>query len=188
MKSAEQQYSTVETGRLVKAGLTAAGLALVLSGCGGSGAGPASSISTEASPVPAPTITHSVLDACAPFTVYAQNRWDLLGAAVRDQPDVTLPNKGGFAGNTIISVDGYYDTGLPLDAHNPAPFNNGIWLHLTPGANNGQEGFVSYRGVRAETTVPDPDPTNNPPGDGGKPVVLRPECRIAALPPAVPVS
>ncbi|MDB5176122.1 MAG: hypothetical protein JWM81_980 [Candidatus Saccharibacteria bacterium] len=179
MKVFEREVSRPEVSRIIKGATAAAGLALFMTGCGAGGTSHATAES------PTPTIApRSVLDACTPFTVIAQNRWDPLGTAVRDQPDVSLPNKGGFAGNLPISVDGYYDTGVPLDAHNPAPFNSGIWFHLTPGAdtNKGQEGFVSYRGVRDETTEPDPDPRDNPPGDGGKPVPLRPECRIVALP------
>jgi hypothetical protein len=44
---------------------------------------------------------------CAPFQVFAQNRWQPYGAAIRAQPNVLSQLVGTDAGNFSLSVDGW---------------------------------------------------------------------------------
>jgi hypothetical protein len=106
---------------------------------------------------------------CEPFRVYAQNRWEPLGTAVREEPDV-LSKKidPGFAPNEVIAVDGWIETGEPVYPTNTPPWDSDIWFHL---AN--REGWVSFAGVRGTTTSPDPGGMS---GEGGQPAPTTPEC------------
>jgi hypothetical protein len=104
---------------------------------------------------------------CAVFTVYAQNRWNPVGAALRGAPDHTSPKLGGFTGNTPLAVDGWTYGSTPYP-NNPAPFNSNVWFHLANGS-----GWVSFPGVRGAPTSY--DPTSN---DGGPAAPVRPECKL----------
>jgi hypothetical protein len=106
---------------------------------------------------------------CNTFAVYAQNRWVPYGAAVRAEPDVLSKKlEPSFAPNEVIAVDGWV-TGAPTYPTNPAPWNEPVYLHL-----HNRNGWVSYPGVRAAPTRPDPTLRS---AYGGKPVRLRPECK-----------
>lgn len=110
---------------------------------------------------------------CDKFSVYAQNRWEPLGTAIRKEPDVLSEKIGGFAPNEVIAVNGWYDSGEPTYPTNSEPWNSSDWFRL---AN--QEGWVSFAGVRGEPTSP--DPTGQ--ADGGYPAVQLPDCEIQYLP------
>ena len=116
--------------------------------------------------VPSPTPVQPPPAKCAAFTVYAQNRWNPNGAALRGAPDHTSPKLGGFTGNTPLSVDGWTYGSTPYP-NNPAPFNSNVWFHLSNGS-----GWVSFPGVRGAPTSY--DPASN---DGGPAAPVRPECK-----------
>lgn len=103
---------------------------------------------------------------CDRFVVYAQNRFDPLGAAVREQPTPLAKTLSpGFLGNEVIVVDGWIDSGAPAYPSNPAPWNSPVWLHVPD-----RQAYVSFPGVRSNITSP--TDTN-----AGQPVELRPECK-----------
>lgn len=107
---------------------------------------------------------------CDVFRVYAQNRYAPLGAAVRAEPDVLSEKlEPSFAGNEVIAVDGWVETGEPAYPTNPAPWNSDVWFHL---AN--RRGWVNFAAVRAEPTTPDPTGLAR---DGGAPASTAPDCR-----------
>jgi hypothetical protein len=124
---------------------------------------------TPSSPaVPAPPagpVAIGMTGGCTTFRVYAQNRFDPVGAAIRAAPTPTAPLLRTVAPNYSLFIDGFVhgDVAWPL---NPAPWNSDIWFHLTDG------GWVSYPGVRAVPTTY--DPTGH--GDGGIPVPTLDEC------------
>lgn len=108
---------------------------------------------------------------CEAFRVYAQNRWDPLGTAVREEPNVLASKLDpSFAPNEVIAVDGWLDTGEPVYPTNPAPWNSGIWFRL---AN--REGWISFAGVRGEPTTPDPTGLSD---DGGLPALPPKDCEV----------
>ena len=76
---------------------------------------------------------------CAPFQVFAQNRWKPYGAAIRAQPNVLSELVGTEPGNFSLSVNGWVYS-RPAYPTNTPPWNNGVWYHLTDGA-----GWVSLR-------------------------------------------
>lgn len=105
---------------------------------------------------------------CAPYGVYAQNRWQPVGTRKLDQP-TALGNKiGGFAPNEIISVDGWVH-GTPINAHNQPPFDSDIWLRLSD-----RTGWVAWAATRGVPTTP--DPTNL--ADGGTPAPAPAACAV----------
>jgi hypothetical protein len=87
---------------------------------------------------------------CSNFVVFAQNVWKPSGAAIRSEPNVTSTQEGSYDGNARIVVNGWVYS-RPAYPTNVAPFNSGIWYHLSDGA-----GWVSFPGVRATKTSPDP--------------------------------
>ena len=89
---------------------------------------------------------------CGAYTIFAQGRWDPLGAALRAGPDGGAEKLGGFSANEPVVVDGWVH-GVTMYPNNPEPFNNDVWFHLA----NGQ-GWVSFGGVRAQPV--DRDPTD----------------------------
>ena len=107
---------------------------------------------------------------CAKFVVYAQNRYDPLGAATREDPSIVSKKIGGFAGNEAVPVDGWIHSEKPTYPTNSAPWNNDAWFHL---AN--EAGWVSFPGVRGEPTSP--DPTHGHSLDGGQPAPLDANCQ-----------
>jgi hypothetical protein len=106
---------------------------------------------------------------CAPFQVFAQNRWAPTGTAIRDAPNVLSTQNGSFPGNMSISVNGWVN-GRPAYPTNTPPWNNGIWFHLADGA-----GWVSFPGVRGTPTSVDPTGHAN----GGAPAPASPKCEGA---------
>jgi hypothetical protein len=136
------------------AAILAAGLALPASGC-----------SAKAD---------SFEGGCGTFGVYAQNRWKPFSAAIRTEPDVLAPKvEQVFAPNEVIAVDGWIDTKKPVYPRNTPPWNSSKWFHVV-NLEKGEDGWVSFAGVRGEPTTP--DPTNGQSRDGGKPAPTTPEC------------
>jgi hypothetical protein len=87
---------------------------------------------------------------CPKFQVFAQNRWAPLGAAIRAQPNVLSPLVSTDPGNMSIAVNGWVYGRAPYPTNTP-PWNSNVWFHLADGA-----GWVSFAGVRATPTSPDP--------------------------------
>jgi hypothetical protein len=104
---------------------------------------------------------------CERFTVFAQNRWDPRGAAVRAQPYRESNQVGNYDPNQLIPVNGWVRT-RPAYPANTAPWNSDVWFHV---ADN--SGWVAFAGVRADPT--DYDPTGRA-TDGGRPAPRDPEC------------
>ncbi len=107
---------------------------------------------------------------CAPFQVFAQNRWAPVGTAIRVAPNVQSEQAGSFPGNMSISVDGWVH-GRPAYPTNTAPWNSDVWFHLTDGA-----GWVSFPGVRATPVGYDPTGLS---ANGGTPAPSSPSCEGA---------
>lgn len=87
---------------------------------------------------------------CPKYQVFAQNRWAPLGTAIRAQPNVLSTQIGSYPGNMSIAVNGWV-YGRAAYPTNTPPWNSNIWFHLADGA-----GWVSFPGVRATPTSPDP--------------------------------
>lgn len=112
-------------------------------------------------------------DGCETFGVYAQNRFEPYGTAIREEPDVLSDKVGSFEPNEVIAVDGWYDSGEPIYPTNPEPWNSSVWLRID---YDNQEGWVSFPGVRAAPSSP--DETGGFSEYGGEPVILPPDCQI----------
>jgi len=106
---------------------------------------------------------------CAPFQVFAQNRWRPYGAAIREQPNVLSDQIGSFPGNMSISVNGWVNGRVAYTTNTP-PWNNAVWFHLTDGV-----GWVSFAGVRATPVTRDPTGLAN----GGPPAQTSASCEGA---------
>lgn len=105
---------------------------------------------------------------CPPgYTIYAQGRWDPLGAAVRAGPSASFKQVGSLGANQPVNVDGWAH-GATLYPNNPEPFNNDLWFHLSDGS-----GWVSFAGVRAQ---PVPRDASNSSRDGGLPAPTTDSC------------
>jgi hypothetical protein len=87
---------------------------------------------------------------CTPFQVFAQGRWRPVGTAIRATPNVLSAQMGSFPANMSISVNGWVN-GRPAYPTNTAPWDSGVWFHLTDGA-----GWVSFPGIRAIPVKFDP--------------------------------
>lgn len=121
---------------------------------------------------PPSTTTTIKKDGCDPYVVYAQNRWTPVGAAVRSQPTPEAAKIGGFAPNEIISVNGWFIGEVAYPTNRP-PYNSDKWFRVSYKID-GQEGWVSYAGVRGTPTEFDPSGQ----ADGGQPGLTPPECEI----------
>ena len=108
--------------------------------------------------------------ACAPYQIYAQNRWAPYGTAVRTGPDVRLKQISNFDGNHSIAVDGWVHSSIPYPTNSP-PWNSDIWFHL---ADN--SGWVSFAGVRGVPTIHDPRGKS---AEGGIPAPTPARCQGA---------
>lgn len=107
------------------------------------------------------------VEGCQPYVVYAQNRWDPRGTAVRMAPTVMSEKIFSFDYNEVITVDGWVHATVAYPT-NPEPWNSDIWFHLAH-----RQGWVSFAGVRA---VPTPyDPTGHDP-EGGQPAATPSHC------------
>jgi hypothetical protein len=106
---------------------------------------------------------------CASFTVYSENRWSPVGTEIRAGPNVLSSGEGSFAPNSKIQVNGWV-VSRPAYPTNVAPFNSGVWYHLTNG-----DGWVSFPGVRATPTTF--DPTGQ--ASGGPPAPTPAQCKGA---------
>jgi hypothetical protein len=104
---------------------------------------------------------------CQPFTVFAQNRWDPRGAALRVEPSRDAQQIGNFDPNQLVVVNGWVRTRAAYPSNSP-PFNNDIWFHVADGS-----GWVAFGAVRADPTTY--DPTGFDP-DGGRPAPIEPTC------------
>lgn len=109
----------------------------------------------------------SLVGGCERFTVYAQNRWEPLGAAVRAGPNGQADQVGNYDPNQLIPVDGWVRTRAPYPSNTP-PWNSDVWFHVAD-----ESGWVSFAGVRADATSP--DPSGHDP-DGGRPAPTDPDC------------
>lgn len=112
---------------------------------------------------------------CEKYRVYAQNRWQPYGTAIRQAPDVLSQKIGGFAPNEVIAVNGWIEAAEPAYPTNKAPWNSKKWLHL---AN--QDGWVSFAGVRGAPVSEDPTGTSL---DGGPVAATPPNCEGTYVPP-----
>lgn len=111
----------------------------------------------------APRGVAELIGGCAPYRVFAQNRWEPFGAALRAQPMIEANQLGGYSPNQSIPVDGWVRTRAAYPS-NPAPWNSDVWFHLAD-----DSGWVSYAGVRA-------DPSRPTGSDDGRPAPTPPEC------------
>ncbi len=124
-------------------------------------------VSALALPRCAPHGVTCLIGGCPDFSVYAQNRYEPYGAALRVAPYREADQIGGFDPNQLVPVDGWVRTRAPYPS-NPAPFNSDVWFHVAD-----DSGWVSFAGVRADPT--DPAPTNFD-TDGGRPAPTPDEC------------
>jgi hypothetical protein len=121
------------------------------------------------SPAQASAVT-GMSGGCAPFQVYAQNRWAPYGTAIREQPNVLSTQVGSEPGNMSLSVNGWV-YGRAAYPTNTPPWNSSVWYHLADGA-----GWVSFPGVRATPTSQDPTGLSK---DGGAPAPTPTNCQAA---------
>lgn len=129
------------------------------------------SSTTKSSSITAPVSTGTGLvpvgmtGGCTTFRIYAQNKFNPVGSAIRTAPTPTAPIMRTIAPNYQMFANGYVqgDVAYPL---NRPPLNNNIWFHLSDG------GWVSFAGVRSLPT--DLDPTGR--GDDGPLVPLLSQC------------
>lgn len=104
---------------------------------------------------------------CGGYQLYAQNRWAALGAAVRAGPSPDGKKINGYAGNEIVTVDGWVHSDVAYPT-NSSPWDSDIWFHLADGT-----GWVSFAGLRSAPTTPDPTGFST---DGGIPPATPPDC------------
>lgn len=105
---------------------------------------------------------------CGGYQLYAQNRWNPVGAAIRSAPDPLARKVGGFSPNEVVPVNGWVRAKVAYPT-NPAPWDSDVWFHLADGG-----GWVSFAGVRGAPS--DFDPTGRSP-DGGIPAATPASCQ-----------
>jgi hypothetical protein len=105
---------------------------------------------------------------CTPYQIFAQNRWEPYGTAVRTGPDVRMKQISSFDGNHSIAVDGWVHSAVAYPTNTP-PWNSDIWFHLADGS-----GWVSFAGVRAVPTTHDPTGFAK---EGGQPAPTPARCQ-----------
>lgn len=115
----------------------------------------------------APRGVANLVGGCDAFTVYAQNRYNPVGTAIRAVPLPTARKVASFAANELVAVDGWVRT-QPAYPSNSPPFDSDVWFHLAD-----DSGWVSFAGVRADPTSLDPTGFAE---DGGRPAPLAEEC------------
>lgn len=104
---------------------------------------------------------------CGGYQLYAQNRWNPVGASIRQAPDPLARKSGGFSPNEIVAVDGWVHAKVAYP-NNPVPYDSDVWFHLSDG-----NGWVAFGGVRGAPT--DLDPTGR--SNGGIPAATPTDCR-----------
>lgn len=138
------------------------------------GSSESSSASTKSARPVKQGVKHSAVTGmaggCGSFQVFAQNRWPVYGAALREQPNVLSKQIGGFPGNKSITVNGWVHGRAAYPTNTP-PWNNDVWYHLADGS-----GWVSFGGVRATPTSQDPSGQSK---DGGPPATISSNCQGA---------
>lgn len=112
-----------------------------------------------------------IVGGCEPFMLYGQNRWSPFGAKIMDVPRRTATQIGSVAPNKIIYADGWVRTEPAIPLNSP-PWDSDVWFHLIH-----DEGWVSFPGVRAVATAPDPEHGYGE--DGGEPAPVLNECKVA---------
>jgi hypothetical protein len=146
--------------------------ALTLASCGGE---PASTpTGTVASPNTAADVGASPDSSANPncnIRLVGQNRWDPVGASIRQEPDILAPKIGSLAGNEVTKGSYWIDTHNPAYPTNPDPWKGNFWYSVHTG---GAAGWVNSAAVRGESTFYDPTATST---DGGTPAPLPPECQ-----------
>lgn len=116
----------------------------------------------------APKGVTCLVGGCDRYSVYSQNRYQPLGAAIRAEPRREGLQVGSAAPNKLLPVDGWVRT-APAYPSNLPPFNGDVWFHLAD-----DSGWVSVAGVRADPTLPAADPADQ---DAGAPAPTPAECR-----------
>ena len=115
-----------------------------------------------------PGVTRFV-GSCEPFRVYAQNRWEPMGAALKASPDVASRHVGGLLPNLVVFVDGWVHARVAYPTNSP-PWDSDVWFHVADGS-----GWVSFAAVRETPTAPDPTGL----ADGGAPAPTAEACHGA---------
>ena len=135
---------------MAEAGLTAA-LMMGASACAGTG--------HESDP---DNGMSKLVAGCKIFTLYAQNRFQPYGVAVRTVPDIRAAKSETFhfAPNEAIPIDGWEHTGtVAYPAERSARLRSDVWYHVAPLGTSGKQdvnpAWVSFAGVRATPTVHD---------------------------------
>lgn len=105
---------------------------------------------------------------CSSFKVFAQNRYQPVGAAIRRAPDVLAAYRAVADPNELVVLDGWVHGPVAYPTNMP-PWNSDIWFHLADG-----RGWVSFAGVRGGPT--ELDPTGTSP-DGGPVAPSPPDCQ-----------
>jgi len=119
---------------------------------------------------PTPSDVTAMTGGCAPFQVFAQNRWQPYGARQLAGPNLQSRVIGPIAPNKTIYVNGWVHGAVAYPLNSP-PWNSDIYFHL---ADN--SGWVTFAGIRAVPT--DQDPTGHSP-DGGVPAATLGACQGA---------
>jgi hypothetical protein len=96
----------------------------------------------------APPGVSELVGGCTPYRLFAQNRWQPFGAALRAEPMVESKQLGNFDPNQSIPVDGWVRTRAAYPS-NSAPWNSDVWFHVYWGS-----GWVSFAGTRADPSTP----------------------------------
>ena len=104
---------------------------------------------------------------CTPFNLYAQNQYEPYGTLLWASPSPTASNSPAFGPNQLITVDGWVRERTPYPSNQP-PWDSDAWFHL---ADN--SGWVTFAGVRATPTTPDPQGGYGP---GSSPAPLDSRC------------
>jgi hypothetical protein len=105
---------------------------------------------------------------CGGYQLYAQNRWNPVGASVRGAPDTLARKVGGYGPNEVVAVDGWVHAKVAYPT-NRTPWDSDVWFHLSDGS-----GWVSFAGVRGAPS--DLDPTGRA-LDGGIPAGTPASCQ-----------
>lgn len=106
---------------------------------------------------------------CPAFNIYSQNQFAPFGTLRWSAPEPTAERAPAFSENELITVDGYVKAQSPYAGANTPPWDADVWFHLAD-----DSGWVTFAGVRAAATVPDPEGGFGPGSDA---VALDPGCQ-----------